>query len=57
MSETNYLPTNIRLAHWGYEASAVVDPTDSYIQGMAKRLERDLLSFDSAEIEQTCDFV
>lgn len=34
MTETTYVPTNIRLAHRGYEASAVIDPTDGYLQGM-----------------------
>lgn len=52
MSDTNYLPTNIRLAHRGYEASAVVDPTDGYLQGMVEGLERDLLSFDGDDIAE-----
>ena len=34
MTETTYVPTNIRLAHRGYEASAVIDRTDGYLQGM-----------------------
>ncbi len=49
---TNYLPTNIRLAHRGYEASAVVDPTDGYLQGMVEGLEQDLLSFDGDDIAE-----
>lgn len=48
----NYLPTNIRLAHKGYEASAVIDPTDGYLQGMVEGLERDLLSFDGDDIAE-----
>lgn len=52
MTETNYLPTNIRLAHRGYEASAVIDPTDGYLQGMVEGLERDLLSFDGDDIAE-----
>lgn len=31
MTATNYLPTNIQLAPRGYEASAVIDPTDGYL--------------------------
>ncbi|MGB3293859.1 MAG: hypothetical protein WBB01_12805 [Phormidesmis sp.] len=50
--DTNYLPTNIRLVHRGYEASAVVDPTDGYLQGMVEGLERDLLSFDGDDIAE-----
>ncbi len=52
MTDTNYLPTNIRLVHKGYEASAVVDPTDGYLQGMVEGLERDLLSFDGDDIAE-----
>ena len=52
MTETNYLPTNIRLAHRGYEAKAVIDPTDGYLQGMVEGLERDLLSFDGDDIAE-----
>lgn len=52
MMDTNYLPTNIRLVHRGYEASAVVDPTDGYLQGMVEGLERDLLSFDGDDIAE-----
>lgn len=52
MTKTNYLPTNIRLVHKGYEASAVVDPTDGYLQGMVEGLERDLLSFDGDDIAE-----
>jgi len=52
MIDTNYQPTNIRLAHRGYEASAVVDPTDGYLQGMVEGLERDLLSFDGDDIAE-----
>ena len=54
---TNYLPTNIRLAHRGYEASAVVDPTDGYLQGMVEGLEQDLLSFDGDDnVELAANF-
>ena len=52
MTDTNYLSTNIRLAHKGYEASAVIDPTDGYLQGMVEGLERDLLSFDGDDIAE-----
>lgn len=52
MMDTNYLPTNIRLVHRGYEASAVIDPTDGYLQGMVEGLERDLLSFDGDDIAE-----
>ncbi|MBE9063564.1 hypothetical protein [cf. Phormidesmis sp. LEGE 11477] len=52
MTDTNYLPTSIRLAHRGYEASAVVDPTDGYLQGMVEGLEQDLLSFDGDDIAE-----
>ena len=52
MTDTNYLPTNIRLAHRGYEASAVIDPTDRYLQGMVEGLDRDLLSFDGDDIAE-----
>lgn len=52
MTDTDYLPTNIRLVHRGYEASAVVDPTDGYLQGMVEGLERDLLSFDGDDIAE-----
>ena len=52
MTDTNYQPTNIRLAHRGYEASAVIDPTDGYLQGMVEGLERDLLSFDGDDIAE-----
>ena len=36
----------------GYEASAVIDPTDGYLQGMVEGLERDLLSFDGDDIAE-----
>lgn len=52
MTDTNYLPTNIRLVHKGYEASAVVDLSDGYLQGMVEGLERDLLSFDGDDIAE-----
>lgn len=52
MTDTNYLLTNIRLVHRGYEASAVVDPSDGYLQGMVEGLERDLLSFDGDDIAE-----
>lgn len=52
MTDTSYQPTNIRLAHKGYEASAVIDPTDGYLQGMVEGLERDLLSFDGDDIAE-----
>ena len=52
MTEKTYVPTNIRLAHRGYEASAVIDPTDGYLQGMVEGLERDLLSFDGDDIAE-----
>ena len=52
MTDTNYVATNIRLAHKGYEASAVIDPTDGYLQGMVEGLERDLLSFDGDDIAE-----
>lgn len=48
----SYLPTNIRLAHRGYEASAVIDSIDGYLQGMVEWLERDLLSFDGDDIAE-----
>ena len=50
--KSDYLPTNIRLVHRGYEASAVIDPADGYLQGMVERLERDLLSFDGDDIAE-----
>ena len=50
--DTNYLPTNIRLVHRSYEASAVIDPTDGYLQGMVEGLERNLLSFDGDDIAE-----
>lgn len=57
MTDTNYLPTNIRLAHKGYEASVVVNPADGYVQGMVEGLEQDLLSFDGDDIaELAADF-
>ena len=52
MANTSYLPTNIRLVHKGYEAIAVIDPTDGYLQGMVEGLERDLLSFDGDDIAE-----
>lgn len=52
MTDNNYLPTNIRLAHRGYEASAMIDPTDGYLQGMVEGLERDLLAFDGDDIAE-----
>lgn len=52
MTDSQYLPTNIRLVHRGYEASAVVDPSDGYLQGMVEGLERDLLSFDGDDIAE-----
>ena len=52
MTDTNYQKTNIRLAHKGYEASAVIDPTDVYLQGIVEGLERDLLSFDGDDIAE-----
>lgn len=51
-TDTDYLSTNIRLVHKGYEASAVIDPTDGYLQGMVEGLERDLLSFDGNNIAE-----
>ena len=50
--KSDYLPTNIRLVHRGYEASAVVDPSDGYLQGMVEGLEHDLLSFDGDDIAE-----
>ena len=50
--DTEYVPTNIRLVHKGYEASAVVDLTDSYLQGMVEGLGGDLLSFDGDDIAE-----
>ena len=50
--KSDYLPTNIRLVHRGYEASAVIDPADGYLQGMVEGLERDLLSFDGDDIAE-----
>ncbi len=52
MTKTNYLPTKIRLIHRGYEASAVIDPTDGYLQGMVEGLKCDLLSFDGDDIAE-----